>query len=439
VLRHVKPSHDSSLLQAETVVLAILLAAVVLAFTLHRLRHRRPEFSIGTPIAVGFGIRLLAMAAVSSSGLQTSLRGGDETTFLTFARLLSNDPFGHGWWPHGHFPLHTVVFAFQLKVGDFSEAALRATQIGIATLGIVFLAAAVHDLAGGRAARLMTWVLAFEPASIFFNSALHKEPLMVLASGLMVFGASKMWRRLDLTGIAIMALGGLIAVKTRPYAGWFLISAGALVILHASLRRFDRPLKAMPLVYAVIIAGFIAMPAITQVTSNKSLNQLQQSQNANTDPNAISNGSNTNNLALEQVDYSTRGKVFQNLPQRMLDVVVRPYPWQVSNPSQQLGAVGSLFALSVFVLLIGAAWRRRGETLALIGPMLYPGLFLLMAYALSAGNAGTSFRYRTHIVTLAVAALIALREGVVREPEPAPARPDLPSIPEPGRPLAAVQ
>jgi hypothetical protein len=431
--------HDSAFLQAETVLVAIGLSALVLAFTLHRLRRRRPDFRIGTPVFVGVGIRLLAIAGVASSGFETSLRGGDETTFLTFARLLANDPFGHGYWPHGHFPLHTVVFATQLKFGGFTEGALRVTQVGIATLGIVFLAAAVHDLAGQRSARIMVWILAFEPASIFFNSALHKEPLMVLAGGLMVFGASKMWRRLDLTGLAFMALAGLIAVKTRPYAGWFLISAGVLIILHASLRRMDRPLRAMPLVYAVIIAGFIAMPAITQVTSKRSLSELQASQNANTDRNAISEGANTNNLALEQVDYSTRGKVFQNLPQRMLDVIVRPYPWQVSNSSQQLGAVGSLFALTVFVLLIGAIWRRRGDVMALSGPMLYIAFFLTVAYALSAGNAGTSFRYRTHVVTLAVAALVALRWGVV--PREAPARESVDSrrVPEPGRPLAAVQ
>jgi hypothetical protein len=435
----VTTSSDSTFLQAETVMVSILLTAAVLAFTLHRLRRRRPNFSIGMPIVVGLGIRLLAIAGISSSGLQTSLRGGDETTFLTFAHLLANDPFGHGYYPHGHFPLHTVVFALQFKFGDFSEGALRVTQVGIAALGIVFLAAAVHDLAGARAARIMTWVLAFEPASIFFNSALHKEPLMVLASGLMVFGASKMWRRLDLSGLVIMALAGFIAIKTRPYAGWFLTSAGVLIVLHASLRRMDRALKAMPLVYAVIIAGFVAVPAIVQVTSNKSLATLQASQDANSDPNAISSGANTNNLALERVDYSTRGRVFAHLPQRMLDVVVRPYPWQVSNPSQQLGAVGSLFALSGLVLLIGAVWRRRGEVMALAGPMLYPMLFLLMAYALSAGNAGTSFRYRTHLVTLGFAMLIALREGVVPAPEPVAEREDPRRIREPGRPVAAVQ
>jgi hypothetical protein len=189
----------------------------------------------------------------------------------------------------------------------------------------------------------------------------------------------------------------------------------------------------------VIIAGFIAAPAVVQVSSKKSLGQLQQSQNANTDSNAIRGGANSNNLALEQVDYSTRGRVFAHLPQRMLDVIVRPYPWQVSNPSQQLGAVGSLFALGSLVLLVGALWRRRGEVMALTGPLLYPMIFLLMAYALSAGNAGTSFRYRTHLVTLGIAMLIALRAGVLPSREVAPEADGPSPARQPGRPVALVQ
>jgi hypothetical protein len=265
---------------------------------------------------------------------------------------------------------------------------------------------------------------------------------MVLASGLMVFGGSKLWRRLDLSGIVLMAAGGWIGVTTRPYAGWFLISAGALIVLHSSLRRLDKPLRAMPLVYAVIIAGFVAMPAVIQATSKKSLATLQASQRANSDLGAkeASNGqANQNNLALESVDYSTRGKVFANLPKRMKDILIRPYPWQLANPSQQLGAVGSVFALGVFGLIIVGAFRRRGEVLALAGPIIYPMLFLLMAYALSAGNAGTGFRYRTHIVLLAVAILMALREGVqpARQAREQPAPP--PRIDQPERALAVVQ
>jgi hypothetical protein len=37
-------------------------------------------------------------------------------------------------------------------------------------------------------------------------------------------------------------------------------------------------------------------------------------------------------------------------------------------------------------------------------------MFILVAYALSAGNAGTGFRYRTHLVTLGIAMMAILRE-----------------------------
>ena len=75
--------------------------------------------------------------------------------------------------------------------------------------------------------------------------------------------------------------------------------------------------------------------------------------------------------------------------------------------------------------------------MALAGPLIYPMIFLIFAYSLSAGNAGTGFRYRTHVVVLAVAVLIALREGVV------PKRALEIEVPQPvrraERPLAVVQ
>jgi hypothetical protein len=434
--------NESPLLQGETVTVSVLLTGLALLWALKRLQRSRPDMAVGLPLLTALGIRLLAIVGIAATGLQSSLRGGDETTFMDLARFLANSPFGHGFFPHGRYPLHVVVFALQLKFGDFTDGALRVTQVGISLLGVLLLVAAAHDLAGGRASRRLMWILALEPASIFFNSILHKEPLMLLGTGLVVFGGTKLWQRLDYRGVVIMALGGLIAVETRPYAGWFLVSAGVVVILHASLRRLDAPLKAMPLVYAVVIAGFIAAPAIVQVTSNKSLQTLQQSQDANTSAGASSTGSaaNGNNLALDKVNFSTRGAVFSNLPKRMLDVIFRPYPWQVANRSQQLGAIGSLFAMAGLALLIGALWRRRGHIVADVGPILYPLLFLLMAYSLSAGNAGTSFRYRTHLVTLGFAMMMVLRArteaarapvtAAVAGPENAAAKTSISATPE---------
>ncbi len=397
-----------------------------LIWIIRRLRQRRPDFKIGLPVANGVLLRLLVVGAINATGsLQSQLRGGDEQTFLFRAHELIST--GASFLPHGMYQLQTVVFALQLKLGDLSTTALRVTQIGIATLGIILLVASVYDLAGPRAARLAAWLLAFEPASLFFNSEIHKEPLMTLASGLVVFGCTKMWKRYDLTGVLLAGVGGLIAVETRAYAGWFLVGAAVLVFLHAALRRLDRPGRALPVVYAVSLALFLAAPTLLNVTSNQSLQTLQRAQTFTTQL-EVAGGTGSDNLADESVDFSSRGAVFRNLPRRLFDLIFKPYPWQVHDTSQRLGAVASIIALVGLALLLRYAWRNRGRVLGLTAPILYPLLFLLVAYSLSAGNAGTGFRYRTHLVVLGAAMLVVLREHAQRalaeRREPAFARRD---------------
>jgi len=323
------PMSDTSLRRAEGLLLIVLLVSYLLACLVRRLQRRRPDFRIGKPLIVGLGLRLAAVAAINATSLQTQLRGGDEETFLSLARALAATPWGRGFRPHGPYQLQTIVFAIQIKLADLSPTALRVSQIGIAMLGIVLILAAVHDLAGPRASRLAAWLLALEPASIFFNSELHKEPLMELAAGLVVFGGTKIWKRLDLNGVILCALGGLIAIETRSYAGWFLVSAAVLLTLHAALRRLDRPGRAMPIVYAVALIVFLATPTLLSVTSKASLQRLQQSQNFTTQTQAGNStaGPNSDNLALESVDFSTRAAVIRNLPQRVFDLVFKPFPW----------------------------------------------------------------------------------------------------------------
>lgn len=401
----------SSAATVEGVILVTLVVGYVLWFLVRMLGRSRPDFRIGWPLAIAFGLRLLAIAGISATGLEHVLRGGDEATFLSLAHDLAKMPFGHGFIPHGKYQLHTILFGLEFKLGFMTIGGIRIIQVGIALVGVVLLVAAVHDLAGSRASRLAAWVIAIEPASVFFNSALHKEPNMELASGLVVFGGTMLWRRLDIRGILVCALGGAIAVGTRSYAGWFLVSAAVFVLLHAGLRNMHRPLRALPAVYAVGIVAFLAAPAILSASSSKNLQQLQQSQNANA--NAIGTGSrapNTDNLALEKVDFSTRGAILSHLPTRIRDVLLKPYPWQLADANQRFGAVGTLVAYAVFLLLIIYGWQSRGRIFARAGPVLYPMLFLLVAYALAAGNAGTGFRYRTHLVTLAIAAVAVLRE-----------------------------
>src|SRR4051794_38566330 len=408
---------------AEGLVLAVMAVGGVLWYLTAALARSRPGLRIGAPIMTGVGIRLVALAGIGVTGLDSTLRGGDELTFIGRARHLAAQPLGHGNLPHGPYKLHTDLFALQLKLGFITEGAMRVAQVGIATAGAILIAAAVYDLAGGRAARLAAWLIAFSPAAVFYDSALHKEPLMALASGLVVFGGTMCWLRLDVRGILVCALGGTIAVETRSYAGWFLVSAAVLLLLHAALRNLHRPLRAMPAIYAVALIAFVGTPVLLQASSKEKLAPLQETQDANAaGVGQGTGGANTSNLALERVDLSTRSAIVKNLPTRMRDLIVRPYPWELGNASQRLGTLGTLLAYAILLLLLHYAWLNRGAVFARAAPLLYPLLFMLVAYSLSVGNAGTGFRYRSHLVTLAIAGLVILREHVLRAragtPEP---------------------
>jgi hypothetical protein len=406
---------DSSVINIECVIITALSVAFGLALLLRLLRRSRPEFSVGVPLAVGYMLRLLVIAGVSATGIGATLRGGDELGYLSSAHHIAGLSWTSGQWlptDHQSF-LHVLLFAAQLRILGSPEGALRIAQVGISLAGVLLIVAAVYDIAGARQARLIAWLLSLETASLLFNGLLLKEPLMELASGLVVFGGTKVWSRLDLNGIAIMGLGGLVALGTRQYVGWFLIAGGVLLVLHAALRQLGG-LRSLSLIYGVVALVFLATPALLQASSHKSLQEnLQGSQNANATSTAGNGAANGNNLALEKVDYSTRGAIIANLPIRIRDVLLRPYPWQAGDVSQTLGVLGSLVALTCFYLLIHFALLARGHVFRRAGPLLYPFFFLLVAYALSVGNAGTGFRYRTHLVTLAFAAMVVLRADVL--------------------------
>jgi len=406
------PSISSTgLVHVEGVVITLLVVGGLFWVMLKRFGATRPALHVGRPVAVAYAARLAAIAGISATGLESTLRGGDETTYLNLAQFLAQLPLGSSFLPHKGYQLQTILFALETKLGFMSVGAMRIVQVGITMIGMILIVVAVNDLAGPRAARIAAWVLALEPTTIFFDSALYKDPNMDLAAGLVVFGGTMIWRRLDVRGIIVCALGGAIAVETRSYAGWFLVSAAVLILLHAAIRHIDRPLRAMPVIYAVVIAGFLVAPVLMQASSKKNLQSLQVSQTANaTGAGQGSGGANASNLALEKVDFSTRGAILTNLPKRIRDLILKPYPWQLGDSSQRFGAIGTLFSYVVLLLLIRFAWMSRGEILPRAAPLLYPIFFLLIAYSLSVGNAGTGFRYRTHLTILAVAATVILRE-----------------------------
>jgi hypothetical protein len=382
----------------------LLLVAFALYGLIRLLAGSRPGLAIEAPIALAVALRVGAAAGVSLTSIGSDLRGGDEFTFMTNAREVVDSGFGSSEWLSALTgTLHEWVIAVQLWMVEPPEFALRITEIGIAVAGLILLVTAVYELAGPKAAVIAAWILAIEPSGIFFSSLLHKESPMFLAEGLVAFGGARLWKRGDLTSFAVIVAGCLVGVATRPYAGWFLIAAGVAIALHAGMRT-SRQGELTSLALIAIVAAFVALatPVVLEASSDESLEEnVQASQDANVaDADA--------NLALESVDFSNREAIITNLPTRIFDITFKPFVWQLGNPSQRLGALGGLITLAVLWLLAQAVMARRGEIFARAGPLIYVGFFLLCAYSLSTGNAGTGFRYRTHLVAIAICIIVAL-------------------------------
>jgi hypothetical protein len=395
--------------------LTLCIVAWGLYLLLRWLRRGRPDLRVAAPIGVALGLRVLTSFGVTLTGAASTLRGGDEQYFLNGARIVSDTPFFSTAWTDAFTgELFKFVFALQYWALDSPETVLRMTQAGIAVAGLILLATAVYELAGARAALIAAWVLAIEPTNVFFSTLLHKEPNMMLAAGLVAFGGASMWKKAEFRYLWPITLGCLIAVSTRPYAGWFLIAAGAAITLHAGIRARSQAGRSFALVAVVILLGAISAPTIWQASTHENLQKnVQSSQNANS--------SDDSNLRLERVDFSTRDAIVVNLPKRIADVLTHPYPWQLGNTSQQLGLLGTIFAFALLWLFLLEVWRGWGHVMERAGPLLYVALAVLIAYSLSAGNAGTAFRYRTHFVMLLICVVVVLRE-LRTCPPPAPTK-----------------
>ena len=397
------PGTDQTIYDLLAGLATLLLIGYGLFALLRLLGRSRPGLAIGLPIAAAAGLRMFAAAGVSLTSIGAELRGGDEVLFLNEAHVIADSPFASSEWIEALTgELHKFVLAVQVWAFDSPEFVLRLGEVGITVTGLVLMATAVYELAGPRAAVVAAWVLALEPSGLFFSSILHKEAPMFLAEGLVALGGARMWKRGDFGSLSIMVAGCLVGVATRPYAGWFLIAATAAIALHAGVRTTrENEVSALSLIAVVVLFGAISAPTVLEASSDENLEaNLQQSQDANAEDDA--------NLALERVEFSTREEVITNLPIRIFDITFKPFVWQLGTASQRLGAIGGLFALAVLAFLINALAKRRGEIMARAGPLIYLGFFLLVAYSLSTGNAGTGFRYRSHLLAIALCVIASL-------------------------------
>jgi hypothetical protein len=398
------------------IVAGVELAAVALILygTVRLLQRRRPELRLTAPLIVAVTVRLGAVAVFAAVPSFAGARGPDEQGFLTRGHHLAGDPSALGSFPDALVnQVQTWTVAVQVWVfGDISDIPTRVVEVGIAVAAIALVAAAVHDVAGPRAAGLAAWLLAVEPSNVFFSGIIHKESAALLGEGMVLLGAVRMYQSRDVPAGALLAAGVGLTALVRPYVGVAFGAAAVLVTCHAALRQLGpSPRRATVAIGAAAVGVVLAIALLP--SPSRALDGLQRSQDAN--------ASDASNLRLARVDVSTPPALAVALPRRSFDLLARPYPWQVANLSQRLGVIGTVTAWLLLLLVILLVARRPRDAFTRLAPFFYVLIAVVGAYALSTGNAGTGFRYRTHVLMVLIGVGCALLPERVLQPSWVPA------------------
>jgi hypothetical protein len=376
------------------------------------------------PVASVVAVALLvrAMLAIGSAVVTDRYVIPDEGLYMAMGRTFVSGVPLETWYPgYGQSFYESLlgfnaplVFLFGLfgadpVVGRLFSAVVGAAAAGITVaIGLRFLRPAFAAAAG--------LIVAVTPSQVLFSSAVLREAHVWLSLTLVGLGvvlmAGRDGRRFAV-GVATVALGLLYLGQLRDQT--LLAAAWAVpVALLIAPRRLWVPRMAVAIALAILMpsVGGIGYAGLTAVRGNA--DRLQEVRatlgaDANTafEPSQPSGSTPTSGqpdsasgLPAAEGDTSIVAG-FGNLPRALLNVTMRPYPWE-SAPSLSL-ALARVENLEWYLLYVLAALglvvsvRRRSARVALSFPLV---LFLLMTgmAAVTQGNLGTAFRHRDQVL-----------------------------------------
>jgi hypothetical protein len=385
---------DLWLFRAEVSLIVAAVVVIVLWRLMLALDARGFTASYGLPICVGFGLRLLAVAvAAAIPSIGHKLTSTDEATFIATTKTLAALPLSSGKWLSlaTHFT-EVIPWALTYKLfGNCGPLPLRLEQIGFSLAAVIGISATAGKIGGRRAGLIAAWIAAVEPSSVYFAGLLHQESLCMVGEALLLAALVDVWMRYRPWWRPLCAglLGLGLIFGTRSYMAFFAGVAALFTLIAAAVCRrlgLARGLTAMTAL--AVLAGLAGVVAAPHVVPG-SLANLQHQLNLPY-PGA--------NLPLPHANVSNAGGLLRTVVSRSIDLVVRPFPWQIGSSAQKAAVAGTL-VWYVFVLVTLALTVRQGFDGRLV-PVLILMICEVIGFALTLVDAGEGFRHRVNLVLL---------------------------------------
>jgi 4-amino-4-deoxy-L-arabinose transferase-like glycosyltransferase len=268
--------------------------------------------------------------------------------------------------------------------------ALFNSLIGTLTAFLIYRAARrfVHI----RVARLACALVAFAPSMIMWSAIALKDAVTTFLIVVCLVSCSELKQRFTLPALVGTILPILAMQPIRFYLVYFMMFAvlGSLFV--------DRGLRALTGIYKQIflMAGIAAVFSLTglagrTVAESEALSFERVSVYREGMAQSARSGFSQN------VDISTPGKALAFLPIGLSNLLLGPFPWQMSSIRAAIALPETMVWWLLFPATIRGAIFLARRRLSEISPVLLFAITLSCAYSLMHGNIGSGFRQRCQI------------------------------------------
>lgn len=234
------------------------------------------------------------------------------------------------------------------------------------------------------------WLFAFfffMPSILFWTSGLHKEGISLMLMGLMVWNS---WlvieRKVTVKRALALLVNGFLLLLIRPYTLGLLLP---VLVLWAMVKHFQPKWPAAVYTFAYLL-GFAGLAVLSMVSEK--LNVFAKLAEVRYYFVIYKLGGSDINLPLLEPTWTAFTK---ELPQALVNALLRPEPWGNIDPMQIIASVETL-CLSLFVLfcLVFNNLRQQPHRYFLYACFFFAFTSLLLI-GLTTDNLGAIVRYRS--------------------------------------------
>ncbi len=327
----------------------------------------------------------------------------DAATFKAYISSFTNENeylSGYSYYLDSNFIIHKICcFISFFTFNRFLVISFVFTNLSF--IGFVIIYKTLKKIIGGYYKEILLACI-FIPSCIFWSSGLAKEPICMLAMGVLFSRLTDLFifRRFSFASLLLIIFYGYILLTAKNYIFICLLLGMGIWIFYSSIKRIinKNPIKKFFFYFFMIVVlvggGYLLSDTVTGIVKENVADVI--SINLNNYRYIGESGGSL--IDVQNIDVTSIGGILKFIPQAMANVFFRPWPWEISNVLMIFTVLENLFFMFLFVKVL---FRTRLFTRNLFinkNFQVFAIIFsitLALIIGMTTFNFGTMVRYKT--------------------------------------------